>query len=35
MGLMNPQNQRSELMDTLRKAFGPFTGPTATLEERL
>ena len=35
IGLMNPPNQRSELMDTLRKAFGPQTGSTATLEERL
>jgi len=34
-GLMNPTGKPSELMDTLRTAFGPYTGSTATLEERL
>ena len=35
IGLMNPSDKPSELMDALRTAFGPFTGSTATLEERL
>ena len=34
-GLMNPTGKPSELMDTLRTAFGPYTWSTATLEERL
>lgn len=34
-GLMKPQAQTSELMNELRLAFGPYTGSTATLEERL
>jgi len=35
IGLMNPSDKPSELMDALRTAFGPYTGSTATLEERL
>lgn len=34
-GLMNPTGKPSEMMDALRTAFGPYTGSTATLEERL
>ena len=35
VGIMNPQNNKSELLNAIRTAFGPRSGETQSLQQRI